>query len=267
MVAKPKLSVRRSVDKFLLSSQCVRFRFGSTHLIIIAMFLMGGMFMDSAAFGRASSPTGELILSYVTIVDTHDGELTPGATIVIEDGKITKIVRSGKIDVAANAQHIDGKGRFVVPGFWDMHAHPFNNANLADNLTLMLTYGITGVRQMTGSPQLLEARKEGKLIPSTPAPELLALPGDLLLPTNAGTPEAAVAEVQKQKKEGADFIKTIQVSPDAFFASLAEANRQGFAVRRTSLARRLRNQGIRSRYACDRTSWRRRRNARRLLLG
>jgi imidazolonepropionase-like amidohydrolase len=227
MVAKPKLSVRRAVAKFLLSSQCVRFRPGSMHLIIIAMFLMGVMFMDSAAFGQASSPTGELILSDVTIVDTDDGKLTPGATIVIEDGKITKIVRSGKIDAAANAQHIDGKGRFVVPGFWDMHAHPFNNANLADNLTLMLAYGITGVRQMAGSPQLLEARKEGKLIPSTPAPELLALPGDLLLPTNAGTPEAAVAEVQKQKKEGADFIKTIQVSPDAFFASLAEANRQG----------------------------------------
>jgi imidazolonepropionase-like amidohydrolase len=185
------------------------------------------MFMDSAAFGQASLPTGKLIFSDVTIVDTHDGKLTPGATIVIEDGKITKIVRSGKIDAAANAQHIDGKGRFVVPGFWDMHAHPFNNANLADNLTLMLAYGITGVRQMAGSPQLLEAREEGKLIPSTPAPELLALPGDLLLPTNAGTPEAAVAEVQKQKKEGADFIKTIQVSPDAFFASLAEANRQG----------------------------------------
>jgi imidazolonepropionase-like amidohydrolase len=227
MVAKPKLSVRRAVAKFLLSSQCVRFRPGSMHLIIIAMFLMGVMFMDSAAFGQASSPTGELILSDVTIVDTDDGKLTPGATIVIEDGKITKIVRSGKIDAAANAQHIDGKGRFVVPGFWDMHAHPFNNANLADNLTLMLAYGITCVRQMAGSPQLLEARKEGKLIPSTPAPELLALPGDLLLPTNAGTPEAAVAEVQKQKKEGADFIKTIQVSPDAFFASLAEANRQG----------------------------------------
>jgi hypothetical protein len=32
MVAKPKLSVRRAVDKFLLSSQCVRFRPGSMHL-------------------------------------------------------------------------------------------------------------------------------------------------------------------------------------------------------------------------------------------
>jgi Amidohydrolase family len=195
--------------------------------LIIATFLMGGQSMGSAAFAQTSPTARVLVLSNVTIVDTHDGKLTPGATIVIEGGKITNIARSWKIDAATNAQHIDGKGRFVVPGFWDMHAHPFNNANLADNLTLMLTYGITGVRQMAGSPQLLEERKEGKLIPSTPAPELLALPGDLLLPTNAGTPEAAVAEVQKQKKEGADFIKTIQVAPDAFFASLAEATRQG----------------------------------------
>ena len=85
--------------------------------LILEVLLMGGTFMDSAAFGEASSPSGELILSDVTIVDTHDGKLTPGATIVIEDGKITKIVRSGKIDAAANALHIDGQGRFAVPGF------------------------------------------------------------------------------------------------------------------------------------------------------
>ncbi len=36
-------------------------------------------------------------------------------------------------------------------------------------------------------------------------------------------------EVQRQKKEGADFIKTIFVSPKVFFATLAEAKRQGLA--------------------------------------
>lgn len=195
--------------------------------LIMAVVLRGGLFMDVAASAQTLPNTRELILTNVTIVDTHTGKLTPKATIVIEDGKITRIVHSGRVDASITAQRIDGHGRFVVPGYWDMHAHPFNNPNLVDNLSLMLTYGITGVRQMAGSLQLLEARKEGRLIPSTPAPELLALPGDLLLPTNAGTPQAAVAEVQKQKMEGADFIKTIQVSPDAFFASLAEATRQG----------------------------------------
>ena len=183
--------------------------------------------METAASAQTLSSTSEVILTNVTIVDTRTGNFTPKASIVIEDGKITRIMHSGKIDASSTAQRIDGHDRFVVPGYWDMHAHPFNSPNLADNLSLMLTYGITGVRQMAGSPQLLKTRKEGKLILLTPAPELLALPGDLLLPTNAGTSQAAVAEVQKQKMEGADFIKTIQVTPDAFFASLAEATRQG----------------------------------------
>jgi hypothetical protein len=190
--------------------------------------------MAVAASARTLPNTGELVLTNVTIVDTHTGKLTPNATIFIEDGRIIRIAHSEKtdekIDTSSTAQRIDGHGRFVVPGYWDMHAHPFNNPDdpgLPDNLSLMLAYGITGVRQMAGSPHALEVRKEGKLIPPTPSPELLALSGDLLLPTNAATPEAAVAEVQKQKKEGADFIKTVQVPPDAFFAALAEATRQG----------------------------------------
>ena len=94
----------------------------------------------------------------------------------------------------------------------------------------MLAFGVTGVRQMAGSPDLLEKRREGKLIPTTDAPELLAMPGALLFRSNAGTPQLAVAEVQKQQTEGADFIKTIDLTPEAFFASLHEAKRLGFAL-------------------------------------
>jgi hypothetical protein len=61
------------------------------------------------------------------------------------------------------------------------------------------------------------------------SPELLSLCGEILLPLNAPTPEAGVLEVQRQKVEGADFIKTIFVSPKVFFATLAEATRQGLA--------------------------------------
>ena len=225
---QPARKTRRRLHMEMLRT-CLRFNkdFRSGMHITLALILAGGIFMEVAAPAQTLPNPSELILTNVTIVDTHTGKLTPHATLVIENGKITKIVRFAKVDASSTAQRVDGHGNFVVPGFWDMHAHPFNNPNLADNLSLMLTYGITGVRQMAGSPQLLEARKEGKLIPSTNSPELLALPGDLLLPTNAGTPQAAVAEVRKQKSEGADFIKTIQVSPDAFFASLAEATRQG----------------------------------------
>jgi imidazolonepropionase-like amidohydrolase len=219
-------AVRCSVAKFCVKST-VESICNHPLRVLITLVLLGGSVMDGAASAQSLNGKNGLVLSNVTIVDTHTGKLTPKATIVIEGGKITEIMRSESTAAGVAGQRIDGHGKFVVPGYWDMHAHPFNNPNLKENLSLMLAYGITGVRQMAGSPELLKERREGKLVPSTPAPELLAMPGDLLLPTNAGTPKAAVAEVGKQKAEGADFIKTIQVSPDAFFASLAEAKRVG----------------------------------------
>lgn len=58
----------------------------------------------------------------------------------------------------------------------------------------------------------------------TPA---LAMPGDILTPQNAGTPEAAVVEIDRQKAMGADFAKVLTVSPPVFFAALAQARRNG----------------------------------------
>ena len=80
---------------------------------------------------------------------------------------------------------------------------------------------------MSGSDALLKERKDGTLMPATDAPELLAMPGSILLRGNAGTVPMAVAEVDKQKAEGADFIKTIDVTPQVFFAALDEATKQG----------------------------------------
>jgi hypothetical protein len=44
---------------------------------------------------------------------------------------------------------------------------------------------------------------------------------------NAATPEDAVAEVGRQKAQGADFIKIIELTPDAFFAVADETKRLG----------------------------------------
>ncbi len=168
-----------------------------------------------------------LVLNGVTIVDTHTGKLTAGMAIVMEGGKITRIGRAGTLAKPAGAVSIDAHGKFVVPGFWDMHMHVMDNPGREDSFALMLANGITGFRQMSGSDALLAQHKEGGLGLSQSGPELLAMPGTILTRANAGTPEAAVGEVQKQKAEGADFIKSIDVSPPAFFASLAEAKRQG----------------------------------------
>jgi hypothetical protein len=186
--------------------------------------------LPTSVTAEAASPASiaqGLVLVGVTIVDTHNGELTRGMAIVIDGGKIVKIVRAKDISVGGSARSVDARGKFVVPGYLEMHAHPLGSSDAEGSLTLMLANGITGFRQMSGSPQLLEQRRQGTLMPAIPAPELLAMPGSILIRVNAGSPDAAIAEVQKQKSSGADFIKVIDVGPDAFFAALKEAKLQG----------------------------------------
>jgi imidazolonepropionase-like amidohydrolase len=168
-----------------------------------------------------------LVLNGVTIVDTQSGKLTRNQSVAIDGGKIVQIARAGAIKAGAATKAIDARGKYLVPGYLDMHVHSLNAADPTASLELMLAYGITGVRQMSGSPELLAKRRDGQLKLTADGPELLAMPGTVLTGANAGTPEAAVAEVDRQKQMGADFIKVIDVKPDPFFAALAESKKLG----------------------------------------
>ncbi len=164
-----------------------------------------------------------LVLTGVTVVDTHTGSLTPNQSIAMEHGKIIQIGAAGTIVERRKTTTINATGKFVVPGFWNMHAHEFEEGDPHDNLTLLLAYGITGFRQMSGSDKQLSDRKAATLVPDSRLPELLAMPGEILTRLNAATPEQAASEIKKQRAEGADFIKTIDLTPELFFAVAADA--------------------------------------------
>jgi hypothetical protein len=83
---------------------------------------------------------------------------------------------------------------------------------------------------MAGSPQLLNEREAGALPLPADSPDVVALPGALLTPLNAGTIADAVAAVRDQAAEGADFIKIALITPDVFFPVVAEARRLGIPV-------------------------------------
>jgi imidazolonepropionase-like amidohydrolase len=195
---------------------------------------MKRIFFRAALFGASllvapSVFAQGLVLNGVTVVDTTTGKLTRNQSVAVDGGKITEIARAGSIKAGANTKTIDARGKYLVPGYLDMHVHSFNAPDPTASLELMLANGITGVRQMSGSPELLQKRKDGQLILPADGPELLAMPGTVLTGANAGTPEAAIAEVDRQKQMGADFIKVIDVKPDPFFAALAESKKLGLA--------------------------------------
>ena len=97
-----------------------------------------------------------LLLRNVTVVDTRDGALAPGLDVFIADGVIAEITTTDPdpaiAAIAADAEVVDGSGRYLIPGLLDMHAHPLNEKHPAGGLELMLASGITGFRQMAGLP-------------------------------------------------------------------------------------------------------------------
>jgi hypothetical protein len=163
----------------------------------------------------------------VTIVDTENGALAPGMSIWMDRGRIVRITTTSATPTDPSVRSVDAAGKFVVPGYNNMHSHALAADNASGVMALMLTEGVTGFRQMSGSPELLKARREGTLPIGKDAPGLLAMPGNLLLPFNTVSIEDMGVEIRQQKRDGADFIKIGLVSPAVFFAAIVDAKRVG----------------------------------------
>ena len=78
--------------------------------------------MPSEAPGAAKS-NRRLVLRNVTVIDTRDGAKSEHRAVVIENGKIAAVAQSNAAGTAS-AEIVDARGKFVVPGYLDMHCHP-----------------------------------------------------------------------------------------------------------------------------------------------
>jgi len=82
-----------------------------------------------------------LIFENVDVVDVEQGVLLPQRHVMVVDGRISEI--SEKAIANSEAIRIDGKGKSLMPGMWDMHGH----FSLEDGL-LNIAGGITSVRDI-----------------------------------------------------------------------------------------------------------------------
>lgn len=97
-------------------------------------------------------PSGSIIVADATVID---GTGAPPArhSLLITGGTITAVLQPGA-KPPDGATVVDGRGRFVIPGLWDMHVHlgVRPEPELAERIMLpvFLAYGIVGVRDMGG---------------------------------------------------------------------------------------------------------------------
>jgi hypothetical protein len=90
----------------------------------------------------------ELALSNVTVIDIATGSRAPGSTVLIRGNRISAVGPSASVTIPSGARRVDGGGKFVIPGLWDMHLHLSMTGRSA--LALLLANGVTGVRDMGG---------------------------------------------------------------------------------------------------------------------
>ncbi len=186
----------------------------------------------SGAGAKAPDVSSGTVIQNVTIVDTHTGALSNGRAVVIQQGRITQILDSKSVTASGSARVVDGSGQYLVPGYLDMHVHSVPPAfGPSTALTLLLANGVTGVRQMSGSPEHVIAAKQfnaARAAGTQDVPEVVAMAGPVL--AGIRSPADGIAAVQGTKAMGADFVKLVNASPPAAQAILGEAKKEGMTV-------------------------------------
>lgn len=118
--------------------------------------IVGVLFCSSLLWaGAREKPPETLAITNVNIVDTRQPAIHPNATVIIKDGKIVALVKIAVLDPGPHVRIINGGGKYLIPGLWDMNVHLSGPAATAWDsktlLTLFLANGVIGIRDLHGT--------------------------------------------------------------------------------------------------------------------
>lgn len=213
-----------------------------------------GIILLISSLSCTKKETADFAITNVTVINATGAPVQSGATVFIIANRISKIAKTQKIKVADGVQIIDGSGKFLIPGLWDMHVHSSytgwfakedtwfienNEINKEIFFPLFIANGVLGIRDLGGDLQALkrwrhEIERE-KLI----GPRIIATgpfidgpePRSPLVSIAVGNAKEGRRVVNSLKQEGADFIKVHSLVPrDAYFAIADECRKLGIPL-------------------------------------
>ena len=152
----------------------------------------------------------------------------PWKSRLVSESKITK--------PPSNAKILEGKGKYLIPGLWDIHVHAVFAERLDSMFPMFVANGVLGIRDMGTSMPLADIERLRREIASglrlgprfvAAGPVLDGRPKPLRPNFLAiTTPEQGRAEVDSLKADDSDFIKVYSwLSRDTFLAIAGEANK------------------------------------------
>jgi hypothetical protein len=93
-----------------------------------------------------------LFIQDATVFDGTRPTPMPATSVLIEDGRCAAIAPSRELRPPPNAEVIDARGKFAIPGLIDMHVHVQLSGG-EDALAAWLGTGVTTIRDVGGSPE------------------------------------------------------------------------------------------------------------------
>jgi Tol biopolymer transport system component len=107
-------------------------------------------------------PEGVVVLRGARIITMRGNEIIEKGDIVVRNNRIAAVGARGKVAVPSGARVIDVSGKTIIPGYIDLHAHPFLLSSSMPGglhntqpwaLAVNLAYGVTTMRdpQTSGS--------------------------------------------------------------------------------------------------------------------
>ena len=178
-------------------------------------------------------------------------------TVLVKGGKIVAVGPNSSVTIPRDAQRIEGRNRYLMPGLADMHMHfmrPMAAADRAlngsigsespnfaeENPVLALLFvanGVTSVRNTWGHPEILAFEKEiaaGRVLGPhiySSGPVTDGTPAEWHGSRSVANAEQGREAVREDKQAGYIAIKVYDyLSKEAYEAIVAEAQKEGLPV-------------------------------------
>jgi imidazolonepropionase-like amidohydrolase len=187
---------------------------------VLRSLLAAVLLVPAGLPASAHSQQRPVVFTGVSVIPMDRETVLRDQTVIVENGRVTHV--GARRAAPAGATTIDARGKFLMPGLAEFHAHVPSGQGAVHarrTLELYVLAGVTTARGMLGAPLHLALRDSiarGTLL----GPRLLTS-GPSFNGNSVTSPAVAARMVREQKAAGYDLLKIHPGVPRAAFDSLA----------------------------------------------
>ena len=156
----------------------------------------------------ADSKEKQIVFQRVNVIPMDREVVLQNQDVIVMNGKIQSIGNTNTVNYDNTALVVDGRGKYLIPGLAEMHAHvpPIAELEPMKEVALLFLYnGITTIRGMLGHPMHLQLRtmiNNGEFV----GPHFITS-GPSFNGNSVKDAGSAESMVRSQKQAGYDFLK------------------------------------------------------------